>query len=93
MTELPQSIGWIGLGVMGCPMASNLLKKMDSATLLYVFDVAKAVVDKFVEEGDGRVFACQSSKEVADKSVRIAEKFRHTSTRRIGYGASTRTNN
>ncbi|EGP83804.1 uncharacterized protein MYCGRDRAFT_48355 [Zymoseptoria tritici IPO323] len=68
MTELPQSIGWIGLGVMGYPMASNLLKKMDSATLLYVFDVAKAVVDKFVEEGDGRVFACQSSKEVADKS-------------------------
>lgn len=50
-------------------MAKNLLKKTDDSTKLYVFDVVKDAVDKFVEEGRGRVEACSSSKEVADKSV------------------------
>ena len=55
---------------MGFPMATNLLKKMDKATIFYVFDVSKESMEKFVEAGEGRVKACSSSKEVADKSVR-----------------------
>ncbi len=68
-SKLPQNIGWIGLGLMGLPMATNLLKKTDKSTTIYVFDVVKDVVEKFVEAGEGRVKACSSSKEVADKSV------------------------
>jgi 3-hydroxyisobutyrate dehydrogenase len=69
MSALPKSIGWVGLGLMGYPMATNLLKKLDNTTQFYVFDVAKDLVDRFVNDGEGRVYACQSSKEVADKSV------------------------
>ena len=69
-SKLPQKIGWIGLGLMGLPMATNLLQKMDQSTTFYVFDVSKESMEKFVEVGEGRVKACSSSKEVADKSVR-----------------------
>lgn len=69
--ELPNNVGWIGLGLMGLPMATNLLKKMDPETKFYVYDVAQESIDKFVnfKEAKGRVEACNSSKEVADKSV------------------------
>ena len=67
--SLPKNIGWVGLGLMGLPMAINLLKKTDEQTTFYVYDVVKESIDKFVEEGRGRVNACASSKEVADKSV------------------------
>ena len=53
---------------MGYPMASNLLKKLPE-TELYVFDVVQESIDKIVKDGNGRVHACKSSKEVADKSV------------------------
>ncbi|KAI5358076.1 Putative 6-phosphogluconate dehydrogenase, NADP-binding, 6-phosphogluconate dehydrogenase, domain 2 [Septoria linicola] len=68
MADLPKNIGWIGLGLMGYPMALNLAKKMDRATQFYVYDVVQDNVDKFVAEGGARVHACSSSKEVADKS-------------------------
>lgn len=68
-SKLPQNIGWIGLGLMGFPMATNLLKKMDKSTTFYVYDVVEESVKKLVEAGKGRVKACASSKEVADKSV------------------------
>lgn len=69
--ELPKNIGWVGLGLMGLPMATNLVKKMDSDTKFFVFDVVQEIVDKFVnlEEGKGTIEACGSAKEVADKSV------------------------
>lgn len=67
--RLPQNVGWIGLGLMGLPMAQNLLRKMDKSTNFYVYDVIQESIDEFVKAGDGRVKACSSSKEVADKSV------------------------
>lgn len=54
---------------MGLPMAKNLVKKMDKQTTFYVFDVVEESIKKLVEAGEGRVKACGSSKEVADKSV------------------------
>ena len=68
-SKIPQDIGFIGLGLMGLPMATNLVKKMDKSTTFYVYDVVEEAVMKFVEAGEGRVKACASSKEVADKSV------------------------
>ena len=74
-TDMPTSIGWIGLGLMGLPMARNLIKKTTKETTLYVYDVVEHAVKQLVEEGNGRVQACQSSKEVADKSVCHATPF------------------
>ncbi|KAK5674966.1 hypothetical protein LTS10_012378 [Elasticomyces elasticus] len=68
MAELPKKIGFIGLGLMGLPMATNLVNKTSGDTQLYVYDVVQESIDKLVEEGGGKVHACGSSKEVADKS-------------------------
>ncbi|KAK5135674.1 hypothetical protein LTR08_004975 [Meristemomyces frigidus] len=67
MASLPTRIGWIGLGLMGYPMATNLLQKLPH-TEFYVFDVMQDALDTFVQAGAGRVHACASSKEVADES-------------------------
>lgn len=68
MAELPKKIGWVGLGLMGIPMAKNLVHKIPDAEF-YVYDVVQEALDTFVKDGQGRVHACQNSKEVADKSV------------------------
>ncbi|EMC96357.1 hypothetical protein BAUCODRAFT_70484 [Baudoinia panamericana UAMH 10762] len=68
MADLPKSVGWIGLGLMGLPMAGNLLKKMSNDTQFYIYDVVPDAVKRLVEEGQGRVHACVSSREVTDKS-------------------------
>jgi 3-hydroxyisobutyrate dehydrogenase len=70
MVALPESVGWIGLGIMGMPMARNLLAKMKDSTQFYVYDVVQASIDQLVRDGQGRVHACSSSKDVADNSVR-----------------------
>ncbi|KAK3681165.1 hypothetical protein LTR37_020987 [Vermiconidia calcicola] len=67
-SDPPNSIGWIGLGLMGLPMATNLLKKTSEETKIYVFDVVEQAVQDFVKLNEGRVEACKSSKEVSDKS-------------------------
>jgi len=69
MLDLPDKVGWIGLGIMGLPMSRNLLGRMDNETQFYIYDVVQKSIDDFVEEGQGRVHACSSSKEVADRSV------------------------
>lgn len=71
MSDFPKAIGWVGLGLMGYPMAGNLLKKLSSDTHFYVYDVLPEALEKFVKDGDGRVDACATSREVADKSVRM----------------------
>jgi 3-hydroxyisobutyrate dehydrogenase len=69
-TELPKNIGWVGLGLMGLPMAKNIIGKTDKSTKVYVYDVAQEAIQRLVDQGQGKVEACSSSKEVADKSVR-----------------------
>jgi 2-hydroxy-3-oxopropionate reductase len=54
-------IGFIGLGIMGKPMARNLMK---AGHELVVFDVFKANVDLLASEG---ALAAASSKEVAER--------------------------
>lgn len=64
-----KSIGFVGLGAMGRPMATHLAKKLPDSTRIYVFDVAQSVVDDFVNEYPNKVFKGESAKDVADKSV------------------------
>ena len=45
---MPETIGFVGLGVMGAPMASNLMKAGHS---LVVYDVVSDAVDKATGEG------------------------------------------
>ena len=75
MVDLPEKIGWVGLGIMGMPMVRNLLAKMKDDTQFYVYDVVQASIDQLVQDGQGRVHACSSSKDVADHSVR--QLYRH----------------
>jgi 2-hydroxy-3-oxopropionate reductase len=57
-----KKIGFIGLGIMGKPMAKNLLKAGYSLT---VYDIVPEKLDDVVEAG---AKAGSSSKEVAEKS-------------------------
>jgi 3-hydroxyisobutyrate dehydrogenase len=66
------SIGWIGLGLMGVPMVENLLAKTPESCQYYLFDVMTKPVEELAAKYPNRVHKCQSSKEVADKSVCMA---------------------
>jgi 3-hydroxyisobutyrate dehydrogenase len=76
------AVGFIGLGTMGIPMVENLTKKLPSSSKIYVYDVSQQAVNKIEAENKGKVCACSSSKEVAEKSVRtsaeITSSFRET---------------
>jgi 2-hydroxy-3-oxopropionate reductase len=56
------NIGFIGLGIMGKPMAGHLLK---AGNTLFVYDVVPAGVEALVAQGATR---CGSCKDVAQKS-------------------------
>jgi 3-hydroxyisobutyrate dehydrogenase-like beta-hydroxyacid dehydrogenase len=66
-----RSVGFIGLGAMGKPMAEHLAKKLPPETLIYVFDVVQAAVDELCTEFPNKVVKSVNAKEVAGKSVRI----------------------
>jgi 2-hydroxy-3-oxopropionate reductase len=55
-------IGFIGLGIMGKPMAGHLLKAGNS---LFVYDIVPQAFQALVENG---ATACKSAKEVASKT-------------------------
>lgn len=65
MAEALEKIGFIGLGIMGRPMARNLMK---AGYPLTVYDVVGEAMEELVSEGaDG----ASSSKEVAEKTTMI----------------------
>ena len=65
MAEALEKIGFIGLGIMGRPMARNLMKAGYPVT---VYDVVGEAMEELVSEGaDG----ASSSKEVAEKTTKI----------------------
>lgn len=65
-----ESIGFIGLGAMGLPMARHLANKLPPETRIHVFDVAQEVMDKLCSEFPKKVFKSASAKEVAQLTVR-----------------------
>ena len=58
---------------MGYGMARNVRQKIPKSSTLYVFDLNKAALEKFVAEtkNDGPVEVCSSAKAVVDHAVRI----------------------
>jgi 2-hydroxy-3-oxopropionate reductase len=59
--ETLAELGFIGLGIMGKPMAEHLLK---AGHKLYVYDIGPASVSELQKQG---AIPCASSKEVAEK--------------------------
>ena len=66
--ESVKAIGFVGLGVMGYPMACLLAQKLPSDTRLFVFDVVDAQLKKIQSKYPDRIAVSKSSKEVADSS-------------------------
>jgi hypothetical protein len=57
--------------MMGYGMAANIRKKIPSSSKLYIFDVSKAALERFVSEysSSGEIIIVSSSKEVVDNAV------------------------
>ncbi|KAE8552043.1 hypothetical protein EYB25_005934 [Talaromyces marneffei] len=62
------TVGFIGLGAMGAPMAMHLAEKLPSGTKIYAFDVVQSAVDQLVTQFPSRVFAGKNARDVAEKS-------------------------
>ncbi|KAJ5208577.1 hypothetical protein N7449_002956 [Penicillium cf. viridicatum] len=65
------SLGFIGLGAMGKPMAEQLAKKLPSTTKMIVYDVIESVVKELAEKYSGMVIAGTSPKDVTENSQLI----------------------
>lgn len=65
-----KSIGFVGLGLMGKPMAGHLATKLPEATKIHVFDVVPKTIEELFQEYPDRIVQGTSAKDVADKSVR-----------------------
>lgn len=63
------ALGFIGRGVMGYPMAVNLLRKLETGTQLHVYEVSSQALEKFKQEAPGLVSVCSSASEVAEEFV------------------------
>lgn len=64
-------LGFIGLSVMGYPLAVNLLKNLDACSRLQVYAVTSRVLDKLKDEDSDLLSASSSAREVADRVVRV----------------------
>ncbi|KAJ5365736.1 hypothetical protein N7517_008622 [Penicillium concentricum] len=64
----PPALGFIGLGVMGYPMALNMLNRLETGTRLHVYDVSSQVLDNFKQEAPNLVSICSSARNVAERS-------------------------
>jgi len=63
-----QTIGFIGLGAMGFPMAQNIAKKLSLKELI-VFDVNTHAMEQLATEFPKDVKKGSSAREVMDRSV------------------------
>ncbi|KAJ7594584.1 NAD binding domain of 6-phosphogluconate dehydrogenase-domain-containing protein [Mycena floridula] len=70
MSQLPTSLGWIGIGAMGYPMASQLRQKLPSTTAITIYDIDTSAVERFVAEYEsfGEIVVAENAREVAEKS-------------------------
>jgi 3-hydroxyisobutyrate dehydrogenase-like beta-hydroxyacid dehydrogenase len=77
---LPANIGFIGLGNMGWPMAKNLAKTLPPTYKVHIYDVSDEAMERALNEpGLEAVFQkCSSSREVAERSVRIISLLQET---------------
>jgi hypothetical protein len=73
MSPPSNTVAFIGLGVMGYPMALNLRKGLDRSYTLLICDVFEDALSRFQKEteGEGPVQVIKSGYEAAQKAVRI----------------------
>ncbi|GAW00523.1 3-hydroxyisobutyrate dehydrogenase [Lentinula edodes] len=66
----PQRFGWVGLGAMGFPMASQLLQKLPPSCELFVYDIDSVVLRKFIQANADHpaITMVSSPKEAAEYS-------------------------
>ena len=64
-----ETVGFIGLGAMGYPMAEQLAEKLPMHTKLLVFDVLEDATRSICAKYADKVQACSSSMEVAEGSA------------------------
>lgn len=69
MASEPVSVGFVGLGTMGFPMAANLISKLPKGSRMYVYDISVDSVSKFKAQHPEEVVPCDSAKEVTEQSV------------------------
>ncbi|KAK4038862.1 NAD binding domain of 6-phosphogluconate dehydrogenase-domain-containing protein [Parachaetomium inaequale] len=65
---LPKSIGFIGLGAMGKPMATNLARSLPPGSHIHAHDTVEAPVDEFCTSFPDIAVKCASARELAEKS-------------------------
>ncbi|KAF5328684.1 hypothetical protein D9619_011695 [Psilocybe cf. subviscida] len=78
--DFPKSIGWIGLGAMGFPMALQLDEKAPEDTIFHVYDINNEAVNSFMSSSVHDTVGCRSAKEVTDKSECGNMSAKYTST-------------
>lgn len=68
-TNSRESMGFVGLGAMGMPMARHLANKLPAETRIHVFDVAQKAMEDLYAEFPSKVIICKNAKEVAQSTV------------------------
>lgn len=72
------SVGFIGLGAMGYPMAKNLAMRLHESARVFIFDISTEAVERLSSEIGTKVHPCQNAMDVAEKSVcEIIDLLRH----------------
>ncbi|KAF2085409.1 hypothetical protein K490DRAFT_67825 [Saccharata proteae CBS 121410] len=68
-----ETIGFIGLGTMGLPMAQNLASKTEESVRIYVYDTSPGAMEQLTRTRTrtSKITACSSSKEVASNAQTI----------------------
>ncbi|KAK3388041.1 NAD binding domain of 6-phosphogluconate dehydrogenase-domain-containing protein [Podospora didyma] len=62
---LPNSVGFIGLGAMGKPMAINLAKALPAGSQIYIHDIVEAAAEELCTSFPQVIVKCENAKEVA----------------------------
>lgn len=65
----PLKLGFVGLGAMGLPMASNLISKAPQGSILYIYDIFEKSVRTLADKHGSSVKVCNSAREVAQQAV------------------------
>ncbi|KAI1504558.1 3-hydroxyisobutyrate dehydrogenase [Biscogniauxia marginata] len=66
--SLPSSVGFIGLGAMGKPMVTNLVRKLPAGSRVFVYDVVAAVMEELSASFPNKITKATNAKEVTEKA-------------------------
>lgn len=66
-----KTFGFIGLGLMGKPMAANLAASLAEDQKMFVYDLVDSAVVETCDSAPGRVLRGMSPKDVAEKAVSL----------------------